>query len=133
SFRNDAKQLIVGDVIEAGGGIRKSTILHPKILNLEYFKPIKLAKKITYSNPECPNCKISMNSAGKGKGYRCKKCGDRVFTQKRAVEETRQLMPKRIYAPPLKAHRHLTKPKHRLSMKNKRGSIPLKLIDGWQF
>ncbi|MHB1869076.1 MAG: TiaS agmantine-binding domain-containing protein, partial [Nitrososphaerales archaeon] len=48
SFRNDAKQLIVGDVIEAGGGIRKSTILHPKILNLEYFKPIKLAKKITY-------------------------------------------------------------------------------------
>ena len=52
SFRKYAKLLIPGDVIEVGGGIRKSTSLHPKILNLEYFKPIKLAKKLSYTNPD---------------------------------------------------------------------------------
>ena len=54
TFRKYAKLLIAGDLIEVGGGIRKSTTLHPKILNLEYFKPIKLAKKLTSFKPILP-------------------------------------------------------------------------------
>ncbi|MGA2874535.1 MAG: tRNA(Ile)(2)-agmatinylcytidine synthase [Nitrososphaerales archaeon] len=132
SFRNYAKLLIPGDIIEVGGGIRKSTTLHPKILNLEYFKPIKLAKKFTYMNPECSNCATSMSSMGRGQGFRCKKCGNESKElKKRDIQEPRYLELERMYSPPLKAHRHLTKPEQRKSIKSKRTPIPAKLIQGW--
>ena len=31
-----AKELIVGDILKVGGGIRKATKIHPRILNLEF-------------------------------------------------------------------------------------------------
>jgi tRNA(Ile2)-agmatinylcytidine synthase len=132
SFRNYAKLLIPGDVIEVGGGIRKSTSLHPKILNLEYFKPIKLAKKFHYVNPVCPKCKTAMSSTGHLQGFRCKKCGNvSKILKKRVIEEPRMLESDRLYSPPLKAHRHLTKPDQRRNIRKKRISIPVRLIEGW--
>ena len=51
--------------------------------------------------------------------------------KKHAVEEPRFLELERMYSPPLKAHRHLTKPDQRRNIKNKQVSIPVKLIQGW--
>ena len=44
-----AKELIVGDILKVGGGIRKATKTHPRILNLEFIQIIKLKKK--YKKP----------------------------------------------------------------------------------
>lgn len=132
SFRNSARQLLQGDIIEVGGGIRKSTAFHPKILNLEYFKPIHLAKKIQYKNPVCPKCGTSMSSMGRLQGLRCKKCHSTSRRlQKIKIEEPRKLEAERMYSPPIKAHRHLTKPDQRSGFERKRISIPVKLIQGW--
>lgn len=132
SFRNHAKQLAQGDIIEAGGGIRKSTALHPKILNLEYFRPIKLAKKIQYKNPSCPKCGASMSSMGRLQGLRCRKCRNIISVlQKMRVELPRKLETERTYSPPIKAQRHLTKPDQRIEFAGKRLAKPVKLIQGW--
>ncbi|MGI0091249.1 MAG: TiaS agmantine-binding domain-containing protein [Nitrososphaerales archaeon] len=132
-FRRLARFLTLGDAIEVGGGIRKSTSVHPKVLNLEYFRPIKLAMKTEFSNPRCPSCDVSMGSKGWGQGFECPKCG---FASKELVKTiTRQrrteLVKGKIYLPPIKAHRHLTKPEHRYFFRNKRKPLNLKLVDGW--
>ena len=52
-----------------------------------------------------------MSSMGRGQGFRCKKCGkESKILEKRVIEESRYLELERMYSPPLKAHRHLTKP-----------------------
>ncbi len=130
-FREFAKMLTVGDVIEVGGGIRKNTTLHPKVLNLEYFKVVKLAEKFTSSNPKCLRCGVSMGSMGRGQGFRCEKCGQKSSASKHLIEQPRGLTEGRIYIPPVRAHRHLTKPESRFQLTKKR-SIRVKLINGWE-
>lgn len=128
-FRRRAMDLIPGDIIEIGGGVRKPTALHSVVLNLEYFKPIKLASKLVISNPMCPSCGVSLVSRGRDKGFKCSKCGHASRTVKKSeVKETRTLR-RKMYLPPIAAHRHLTKPLHRF-MFNKR-YYGTKLIDDW--
>ena len=130
SFRKKAMSLIAGDEIEVGGGVRRPTAVHPKTLNLEYFRPIRLVRKLTYSNPNCPKCVVSMSSNGRGQGYKCKKCGfESRRAQKNEMELPRELSVDVTYAPPIKAHRHLTRPEHRHTVEKE--SIPLKLITKW--
>lgn len=128
-FRKLAMSLMVGDEIEAGGGVRRSTAVHPKILNLEYFRPIRLARKLIYRNPICPNCITSMSSNGRGQGYKCKKCAFESMAQRGEVELPRDISIDVTYAPPIKAHRHLTRPEHRHLVEKE--SIPLRIITKW--
>lgn len=130
-FRNNALMLREDDLLEVGGGIRKPTRLHPMVLNLEYFKPLKLATKLEFHNPVCKKCGVSMSSMGVEQGYRCPKCRNRSSESKRSSEESRELVPNRIYLPPVKAHRHLTRPVARYSISGKRVSFPLKLVRTW--
>ena len=128
-FRSYAMRLILGDLIEVGGGVRKPTTSHPRVLNLEYFKPIKLAKKIKTANPRCPLCNRSLISRGKEQGFECPKCNFITRdTRKSEQLEKRNIRP-RIYLPPVKAHRHLTKPIHRFSIQKEYHSR--NLIQGW--
>lgn len=128
-FRRHAMELIPGDIVEVGGGIRKPTTLHPKVLNLEYFKPIMLAKKTRLVNPRCPSCRGSMTSRGRYQGFKCSKCNlISKNISKFELEDARKVLHK-LYLPPTKAHRHLTKPIHRFSIKKK--YHPTRLIEGW--
>ena len=51
-----AKELIIGDKIKVGGGIRKATRTLPRILNLEFIQILKLEKQTNLLNPLCIKC-----------------------------------------------------------------------------
>ncbi len=130
-FRKDVLQLIPGDLVEVGGGVRKATSLHSKVFNLEYLRPLKLEIKMKKSNPNCPKCQSRLSSQGKEQRYRCDKCG---YVPEKATKVKELLVRKletRLYLPPIKAHRHLTKPLQRYSKEKTRAGEPIKLIDGW--
>lgn len=130
-LRKYAMSLIPGDIVEVGGGVRKPTALHPKILNVEYFKPVRLETKIKTSNQKCPSCEISMSSRGRGKGYKCPRCGYFSTSAKKNFIAEHRSLELRMYIPPVKAHRHLTKPEHRFLTTAVGKSIPVGLIEGW--
>ena len=131
TFRNDALSLREDDFLEVGGGVRKPTKSHSVVLNLEYFRPLKLSVEAKYRNPVCPKCNVSMGSMGVGQDHRCPKCRRKSSEPKRAVAESRVLTTDQIYIPPIKAQRHLTKPYVRHSIVGKTASLPLRLLTVW--
>ena len=112
-----AKELIVGDILKVGGGIRKATKTHPRILNLEFIQIIKLEKKSKLINPFCNDCQKHMKSKGKNQGFQCVRC------KKTSDHKNRQFITRsvkeQIYIPDVSAHRHLTKPVQRMKQKPK--------------
>ncbi len=85
-----AKELIVGDKIKVGGGIRKATKNLPRTLNIEIIEILKLEKKIKSVNPLCHKCKKRMKSKGKNQGYQCIRCKNAAY------EKIVQLIPRSI-------------------------------------
>jgi tRNA(Ile2)-agmatinylcytidine synthase len=112
-----AKELIVGDIVKVGGGIRKATKTHPRILNLEFIQIIKLKRKSKLINPFCKNCQKNMKSKGKNQGFQCVKC-KKTSNRKNCQFITRPLK-EQTYIPDVSAHRHLTKPVQRMKQKIK--------------
>lgn len=103
-FRNTVSLLKQGDIIEAYGGIGEQNTF-----NIEKFKVIEL-NKFEYKNPVCI-CGKRMSSAGKNKGYKCKRCGRKVSsTEKEKTEISRKLLEGMFYETPVSARRHLSKP-----------------------
>ena len=128
-LRKIARRLMVGDLVEAYGGVRPPSEKNPLTINLEKLKILRLAPKISYMNPLCPKCGKRMKSMGAGKGFRCEKCGFRSKElEKVAVEEARDLR-EGIYVSDPRSERHLTKPLQRYGMEKKHAKV--RLIDGW--
>ena len=129
NLRKVAKRLIVGDVVEAYGGVRPASSKHPMTVNLEKLRILKMAPKIVFRNPLCPQCGKRMKSMGKGKGFRCDKCGFRSSNlQKISVKGERSLK-EGLYVTPPRSQRHLTKPLCRYG-KEKSGASK-RMIEGW--
>ena len=114
---NIAKELIVGDKIKVGGGIRKATRTLPRILNLELIEVLKLEKKFKFVNPFCEKCKKRMKSKGKNQGYQCIRCKN--VASKKNIQLIPRLIKKQLYVPDVSAHRHLSKPIQRMNLKSK--------------
>ena len=112
-----AQQLILGDKIRLGGGIRKATKNHQRILNVEFLEIIKLEKDLRLENPICKKCNKRMKSKGTNQGFQCIKCGKKA-PNKIIHEIPRNLIPK-LYLPAVSAYRHLTRPKQRMERMNK--------------
>ena len=110
-FRETVRQLEAGDQVRGYGGMRSADEWIPKTLNLEKLEILELAACTSSHNPVCPDCGKRMKSAGRSQGYRCERCG-RQATSKIQQASIRDLV-KRIYLPPPRAHRHLTKPEVR--------------------
>lgn len=109
-FRHALDWLTTGDEIEVLGELREC----PRSLNIEKIHVLKTVEEyVKVSNPKCPDCNRSMVSIGKGKGYRCKKCGTKSDNpiMKRC---TRWIVPG-WYEPPVAARRHLSKPLKRMN------------------
>ena len=71
-FRHAIDWLCKGDRIEVLGELRES----PRSLNIEKIHVLETVEEYQkVSNPVCPDCGRAMTSVGKGKGYRCKRCG----------------------------------------------------------
>ena len=89
------------------GGVREE----PFTVNLEKIKVEELAEvTVKDANPVCPKCKKSMESVGKNKGYRCRKCKKKVKEdQVEHIPVLRELEPG-FYEVPPSARRHLAMP-----------------------
>ena len=111
-----ASNLIKGDKILVGGGVRKASKNFPRIINLEFLEIIHLKKNISTTNPFCNKCNKKMKSKGKNQGFQCISCGKKS-SKKISVEISRKIK-KELYLPKISAHRHLTRPKQRLGKTN---------------
>jgi len=101
-FRNTVMKLRKWDELRVYGGITKSGFI-----NIEKFQLLRKSTIIDINPPLCENCGSRMESAGRGKGYRCWKCGSRG--EGIATEEKRDIEIG-YYEVPIIARRHLARP-----------------------
>ncbi len=101
-FRSIIRKLKPGDVVEVYGSMKKDTI------NLEKIRIVKVSEIFVERNPLCPVCGKRMESAGKGKGFRCKKCKTRA--SEKVKEKLDRDLEEGFYEVPPSARRHLSKP-----------------------
>lgn len=119
SFRDVVEKLEPGDLIEACGCIRPPGPGHGPTLNLEKLRVIELARVFRYENPRCPVCGARMESAGRDKGYRCKKCSFRDPNARKVAVPVRREIKPGWYQPPYSAFKHLMKPIERFGREKK--------------
>ena len=109
-FRKIVSQLLPGDIIKVFGGIGEQNTF-----NIEKFQVIKL-NDIEYQNPIC-ECGKRMTSAGKNKGFKCKKCGNKIKSNDKVpVKINRLLENSKFYETPVSSRRHLSKPLCRMNL-----------------
>jgi tRNA(Ile2)-agmatinylcytidine synthase len=108
--------LIQGDYIRVGGGVRKSSKNHERVLNVEFLEVLDLQKDIVLVNPYCFECKKRMKSKGKNQGYKCPNCGKTNFNK--VEKEIQRTINKQFYLSIPSAHRHLTRPLQRMGKIN---------------
>ncbi len=131
TLRKVARMLIVGDLVEAYGGIRSASEKHPMTINLEKLKISKLTPRIVFHNPLCPRCGRRMESMGSGKGLRCDKCGFRSLKLKKIVGEEKRSLKEELYITSPRSQRHLTKPLCRYG--HEKSGKPETMIEDWHF
>lgn len=109
-FRKTVSYLRPGDIIRVYGGIGEQNTF-----NVEKFQVIKL-NDVEYKNPVC-ECGKRMTSAGKNKGFKCKRCGKRIeSSEKVPIIIPRNLKNAQFYETPVSARRHLSKPLCRMNL-----------------
>jgi len=128
-FRNIVKGLVEGDSVEVYGGVRPASSKHPMIINLEKIRVLRLVSRVVYRNPRCPACGKSMESMGKGKGFRCERCKVRLRGARKISASLPRGISTQLYIPPPRAHRHLTKPVIRYG--RERAGLPDGMIEDW--
>ncbi len=107
-FRGVIRKLKKGDLVEVYGSMKRDTI------NLEKINVLKLTDVYVEENPLCPICGRRMESTGRGKGFRCRKCKTRAYEKIRRKIK-RDIDPGFYEVPPC-ARRHLSKPLIRMDV-----------------
>lgn len=104
-FRNQIRELIIGDIVEVYGGVRKK----PLTINIEKINVKKIVNNyVKLENPICPKCKKHMKSKGKNMGFKCLRCKT-IRLNAEVVKKDRIIKPG-FYEAPVCARRHLSKP-----------------------
>ena len=102
-FRRLVSSLLPGDRVIVRGGVRD----RPRGINLESIDVLSIVRE-ELRNPVCPDCERSMESAGRGQGFRCVRCGAKR-PRKLLFRLERLIRPGRYQVPPC-AMRHLHRP-----------------------
>jgi len=102
NFRQIVRQLVPGDEVIAVGSVKKGSV------NLEKIRIVSLARPSIIRPPLCTSCNKRMTSDGKGKGYKCKKCGAKAGEPE--VQVISRSLNTGWYEVPPTARRHLAKP-----------------------
>jgi len=130
-LRRVAKRLIAGDLVEACGGVRPPSSGRPTTINLEKMQVLRLAPKVFFRNPPCPRCGKRMESMGKEKGFRCKRCAFRSPKLKKKAFEGHREIKTGLYVAPPRSQRHLTKPLCRYG--REKSAAPGGMMEDWHF
>ncbi|MCJ7469792.1 tRNA(Ile)(2)-agmatinylcytidine synthase [Candidatus Bathyarchaeota archaeon] len=131
-LRYAARELIVGDNVEVYGGVRSASEDRPLTINLEKVRVLKLAPKVTYTNPACPKCGKRLKSMGRNQGFRCEKCGSKYVGLSKVEVRMKREVGQGLYITSPRSQRHLTKPFRRYGLE-KHGTVSRGLIDCWHF
>jgi tRNA(Ile2)-agmatinylcytidine synthase len=109
-FRKIVANLLPGDLVTAYGAAKKTQTRQSLTVNLEKLMIHGLAAMGDLENPRCPSCHKHMKSAGRGQGFRCRKCALTLPKSRKVLRRAHRTVTPGMYVPALKAHRHLTKP-----------------------
>lgn len=112
TFRNIVRKLRIGDELILYGGLNGN-----HTFNIEKFKLTKIEPQYNLINPIC-RCGKRMKSAGKDKGYKCPKCGNKIKSSEKVKELIERDMEEGFYEVPTEARRHLSKPVVRMKINN---------------
>ena len=108
-FRGVVRRLIIGDRIEALGGVHA----RPFTVNLEKLCVLQIAPLFAVQKPRCPGCGGNMRSRGSESGYRCPRCRERAGPQSARKIDLPRLLKTGLYEVPKCARRHLSRPVER--------------------
>jgi tRNA(Ile2)-agmatinylcytidine synthase len=100
-FRDRVRNFRVGDHLTVCGEVSDGT------LKLEKFAVRELNRTVLMT-PTCPDCGRTMESAGRGQGYRCRDCG--TSAEGKAEEHIDRDLEIGWYEVPPRARRHIAKP-----------------------
>jgi tRNA(Ile2)-agmatinylcytidine synthase len=130
TLRKVARNLIVGDSVEVYGAVRELSVGKPLTINLEKIMVLSLAPKTVLQNPVCPKCGKRLESMGKDKGFRCKKCGTRFDDARKVRTAVERELKVGLYVTSTRSQRHLTKPLRRYGLE-KHGADVAGMIENW--
>lgn len=108
SFRRVVLGLAVGDEVQAYGGLKSKEAGYT--LNLEKLVVLRLAKIFKKSPPACERCGHKTKSMGRGKGYRCERCGAKWPEMKPVQADIERKITEGVYEVCVSARRHLVMP-----------------------
>ena len=112
SLTRIAKELIPNDTVKICG-LFKFWNDYGTVLHAEKLIVLKAVDKVIKRNPRCPRCGARLKSAGRGKGWKCVKCGLRLRDAEYEVERISRRELEGKYIPRDAAIKHLVKPKRR--------------------
>lgn len=101
-FRQTVRALIPGDRIRVTGSFRGQCI------NLEKLELVSAARLTVRESPFCPDCGSRMTSAGRDKGFKCRRCSRRLVNP--VIREVQRTIAPGWYEVPPSARRHLARP-----------------------
>jgi tRNA(Ile2)-agmatinylcytidine synthase len=130
ALRKVARDLIVGDSIEAYGAVRKPSPNKRLTINLEKINILALAPKIVLQNPVCSKCGKRLKSMGKDKGFRCEKCGARFNDAEKVQTAMERGLKAGLYVTSTRSQRHLTKPLSRYGLEKHHAEAE-GMIENW--
>ena len=127
-FRNVIRHLLPEDKLIAYGGIRYKHDFETFTIQLEKCEIIFVSEQFKEESPFCPKCEKRMISAGREKGYKCRKCGYKSRDIKKIRTPIKRNLTEGLYIPPAQAQRHLVKPFRRYDLPKKEEII---IIENW--
>lgn len=129
-LRRVARLLKPGDSVRVSGGVRRATSKNPAVVNVEKIDVLSTSTQSIKASPRCAACGSGMKSEGRGKGYQCKKCGQKSGSAgaDRTPKAASSAIIPGTYLPSPRAQRHLTKQLIRYGNESAGNQA---LVEGW--
>ena len=103
-----ARLLRVGDLVEIYGGVSPPSKSQEITVNVEMIRVVKPRRALVVERERCPRCGGTFTSMGRGKGYKCKKCGFRTPKIRYTRKTIPPLLEPGLYMQSPRAYRHLS-------------------------
>jgi len=130
-LRKTARNLMIGDTIEAYGAVRQPSSSSNRLtINLEKINIAALTPIAQLKNPPCPKCKKRMKSMGRDKGFRCERCGTKTADITKVAIACDRGVKTGLYITSTRSQRHLTKPLRRYGLE-KHDASEKHMIANW--